>query len=366
MVGLTIGLVLSLGLFKMISGQSTAFKVQDDFARMQENGTFALRYIGDSLRMAGFYGYVTDPTSIDITTDGIVTNNDCGSGTSFPPNVTATTNWALQVAAPIQAFTNLTPATVNATLPCILASNFYQGPILVTRGAIGYRMPQTVIPTHPVANGDLSFGLAAQTDYATNIYVQSDPNAGLLFYGGDFVNLKANNNTRTTSTGADVDIFQYATYVYYLRPCSRPSGGGSTCTGAADDSGQPIPTLARQELQGSTMTETPLVEGIERIYYSFGIDNVPAGGDGIPDTFTATPAAADWQNIVAVRVSVLVRSTSLSANYNDTGKTYDLAGDGTVVYNCNLDLTTPNACRYKRKVFSQTFQLRNIAQRRGA
>src|SRR5688500_11790802 len=65
MVGLTIGLMLTLGLFTLITNQSVAFKLQDDFARTQENGTLALRYIGESVRMAGFYGYVMDPLNIN-------------------------------------------------------------------------------------------------------------------------------------------------------------------------------------------------------------------------------------------------------------------------------------------------------------
>ena len=46
MVGLTIGLVLTLGLFTLIANTSQSFKVQDDFSRMQENGATAFRYIG--------------------------------------------------------------------------------------------------------------------------------------------------------------------------------------------------------------------------------------------------------------------------------------------------------------------------------
>src|SRR5262245_34704572 len=84
MVGLTIGLLLTLGLFTLISGQSTTFKVQDDFARMQENATVALRYMGDSIRQAGFYGYVQDPSNINTVIGGIATSGDCGSALNPP------------------------------------------------------------------------------------------------------------------------------------------------------------------------------------------------------------------------------------------------------------------------------------------
>lgn len=367
MFGLTIGLVLTLGLFTLISNQSSAFKTQDDFARMQENGATALRYIGDSVRMAGFYGYTMDPGNINTTIGGVTMStgpaDDCGSATNPP-----TTNWALNVTVPISGITGLTSAAVNAQLPCILAANFLDVPLprgqqlLITRSAAGYRIPDTA----PL--GDLTADLAAQPNYRTTVYLQGDPNAGLLFYGSNFAALKAATSTRVLPSGNDVGIFEYRAYVYYLRPCSRPAGGGANCTGAGDDAGQPIPTLVRQELIGSAtgpkMIEVPLVEGIERIDFRFGIDTT---NDGIADSFTATPAdAVAWANVVAVKVSVLVRSPTPSAQYNDSAKSYDLDGDGTVDYACTADLVTPRACSYKRKVFSQTFQLRNIAQRRGA
>jgi len=351
LVGLAIGLFLTLGLFTLIVNTSQTFRVQDDFARMQENATAALHYLGDSIRMAGFYGYAMDPSL--ISNNGVATTTDCGSAANPP-----TSNWALNVITPLQGFTGLTPLTVHDVLPCILASNFVTGPVLVTRAAAGYRIPD------PNNDGNLTDGIAAQTDYNTTIYMQADPNVGLIFYGADYSDLRDAGTTRSTSTGADVDVFEYGAYVYYIRPCSRPNGGGIACTGAADDSGRPIPTLVRQELVGSAMTEVPLVEGIDLMDLRFGLDN---NNDGVPDMFTATPASTDWVNVVAVKVSLLVRSPGMSNRYDDSAKTYDLDGDGNPDYRCiDHTGTDPNVCHYKRKVFSQTFQVRNTAQRRGA
>lgn len=357
MVGLSIGLFLTLGLFTLISNTSNAFKVQDDFARMQDNAASALRYIGSSLRMAGFYGYAQSATVVNTSVGGITTVNDCGSATNTP-----LANWAIDLQFPIFGIAGLTQLTVNGVMPCILAANYLEVPggqqILVTRGAIGYRIPD------PNADGNLADGLALQRNFATNVYVQGDPGSGLIFYGGDFATHKAAGRTRTLPTGADIDIFEYATHVYYIRPCSR-FASGSTCTAAADD-GKPVPTLVRQELSGSTMTEVALAEGIERIALLYGIDNAPSNAlDGVADIFTATPTATDWPNIVSVKVTLLVRATTPNAQHDDSGKTYDLNGDNAVDYRCTTDLATPAACSYKRKVFSQMIQLRNLAQRRG-
>ncbi|HUO44607.1 MAG TPA: PilW family protein [Burkholderiales bacterium] len=365
MVGLTIGLFLTLGLFTLIANSSQSFKVQDDFSRMQENATAALRYMGDSIRMAGFVGYAQDPALINAASDGVATTTDCGSATNPP-----TANWALNMQVPIYGIPGsgagaLTQLTVHGVFPCIIATNFQSySPILVTRGAGGYRIPD------PNNDGNLTDGLAEQPNYNTTIYVQSAPAkvltggfAGLLFYGNDFAALRASNQTPLQPNGSDSDIFEYHAHVYYIRPCSRPAAG-TTCDGVTDDAGFPIPTLARQELVGSAMTEVPLVEGVDLISFQYGIDNNPNPGDGVADIFTTTPAAGDWSNVVAVRVSVLVRSPHLSSSYDDSSKQYDLDGDGVPDYACTASYA--NACKYKRKVFTQIFQLRNIALRRGA
>ena len=157
-------------------------------------------------------------------------------------------------------------------------------------------------------------------------------------------------------------MFEYRAHVYYIRPCSRPADGTAICTGSADDNGHPIPTLVRQELVGSSMTEVPLVEGVELIDYRFGIDY---DDNGVPDVFKATPLPGEWIKVMAVKVTVLVRSPNVNLAYDDSGKQYDLYGDGkTRIYKCTA--APPPACNYKRKVYSQIFQVRNIAQRKGA
>ena len=103
------------------------------------------------------------------------------------------------------------------------------------------------------------------------------------------------------------------------------------------------------------MQLTPLVEGIERLTLLYGVDD---NQDGIPDRYTDNPAGLG-ESITAVRIDVLVRTTTRTAGYDDSGKTYNLGGGAT--FNC-----TPGVdCDFKRHVFSQTVQVRNCAQRRG-
>ena len=70
--------------------------------------------------------------------------------------------------------------------------------------------------------------------------------------------------------------------------------------------------------------------------------------------------------IVTVRVTLLARSATPSAQIDDSNKTYDLNGDNVYDFRCQDMLAAePYSCQFRRNVFTQLFQLRNIAQRRG-
>lgn len=368
MVGLAIGLMLTLGLFTLIANTSQSFKVQDDFSRMQENGATAFRYLGDSLRHAGFFGNVMATSNIKFSASSTVadnTNPGCGSAANPPA-----ANWAFAFTTPLIAFADLAPSNVSAVFPCILAQNFYAGPplanpnpVLVTRGASGYRICFALVaaPGPPICTNPNSL-LAAQPDPGNTVYVQANPYDGEVFFGRDYPIAEAKKYVVGGVPGNHMEMFEYRAHIYYIRPCSRPAAGAANCTGSADDNGNPIPTLVRQELVGSAMTEVPLVEGVELIDYRFGIDS---NGDGVADVFTATPLLIQWNDVVTVKVSILVRSPSVNLSYDDSGKQYDLAGDGkSRIFACTS--SPAPACRYKRKVFSQIFQVRNVAQRKGA
>lgn len=353
MVALAIGLFLMLGLVYMMSDTSRSFRIQDDYARMQENAVTSLRYIGDSLRQAGFYGVLARTTALtprlDATT--LVVNPDCGN--------------TLTTTVPIFGYTDVTDA--NAVVNCIQNANFQPGPILITRLSTGQP-----IPTGAVGTG---------SNWPT-LFVQSDAGYGNVFLGKDYAAIAAAGMHKRDSNNNVLPIFPYQMHVYYIRPCSRPTGPAETCT-ATDDGGNPVPTLVRRELQGDAstnalgvpvanvaMVERPLAEGIERIHLLYGLDSLPLpNGDGVADRFVTDPlsiAADGWSRVVAVRVTLLVRSLTTVPGYDDSTKTYDLDGDGT--YNAAVDFRCTNAtlCAYKRAVFSQVIQVRNLAFRRGA
>ena len=75
MIGLAIGLVLSLGMVTMITGTSRGFRDLDESARMQEGAADALRYIGDSV-----FSTETWPTTYKPTPNVVCTNPQASQG----------------------------------------------------------------------------------------------------------------------------------------------------------------------------------------------------------------------------------------------------------------------------------------------
>ncbi len=355
MIGLAIGLVLSAGLLTLLANTSRSFKVQDDFARLQENGALTLRYLLDDVRMAGFYGWASSVGSLETTMrNAIAITSDCGA-------VVTASGAALNMELPISVDNALTPATVTAAYPCIAANNFLAGsPVIAMRGATGYRVWDRN------ANDNLTDDIAAETNFTNTLYVQSspaqDPNT-IIFKGSDYAALRAAGLNRAYTPGGGIvcagcegPVFEYQAHVYYVRPCSRPTAPATECSPAGtDDGGRSIPTLVRHELVGTTMQLTPLVEGVERLTLLYGQDT---NQDGIPDRFTGNPAGLG-DSITAVRLAVLVRTTATTPGFDDSNKTYDLGGGVTFTCTPGID------CNFKRHVFTQTVQVRNCAQRRG-
>lgn len=113
--------------------------------------------------------------------------------------------------------------------------------------------------------------------------------------------------------------------------------------------------LARAELQDPTAAATkyvvtPLVDGIERLHFEYGLDS---DGDGGVDAFDASPIGAEWNDVVAVRVWLLARNVDPTLGYTDV-RTYRIPG---------LDDYTPSD-GFKRQLYTSTVRLNNVAGRR--
>jgi prepilin-type N-terminal cleavage/methylation domain-containing protein len=100
----------------------------------------------------------------------------------------------------------------------------------------------------------------------------------------------------------------------------------------------------------SNQSKKPIVNGIENIQFLYGVD---ADANGAVDQYmnaTAVKAAGAWQQVVSIKVGLLVRSLEPIAPSNES-RTYDVLGVS----------FTPND-RYQRAVYTAVIQLRNVVE----
>ena len=100
--------------------------------------------------------------------------------------------------------------------------------------------------------------------------------------------------------------------------------------------------------------ESELIEGVESLQLRYGYDTTAPDADGIIDEYrtagTGVTAVADWSRVVAVRMSLLLRSdTRVAADVSVP--TSGRVNDVTVTY--------PTGSKYDRRVYTTTVAIRN-------
>jgi type IV pilus assembly protein PilW len=355
MTSITIGLLILAGLASVFVNSSNANREMRNNAEQIENGRYAIEFLTQDVRHAGYYGELTTLPAVPGSAP-----DSCAAPTAGA--VSDTSNSAL--ALPVQ---RISAASIPTGCTSLLASaNLASGSdIVVVR-----RADTTVV--NSAGSGTIT---------GSTVYLQTTGDTADVQYGVAGMISNAQNASGAASTLQRRDfsvaatgsppqfpviaaaIRKYRTHIYFVAPCSVPNGGGSVCTGSADDQGRPIPTLKRLELGASgAFSIVPIVEGIEAIRVEYGVDSAPVippdmgtglNGDGLPDAFTNAPSVADMGNTVAVRIYVLARNTAPTNGYVDD-KTYTM---GTYT-------TTATSDSYKRHVYGAETRIANQSGRR--
>jgi type IV pilus assembly protein PilW len=319
MVAVTLGLLLILALASLLAQQNKARSELEKSAAQVENGRYALSILQSEIQLAGFYGQFGAP----ITVPGALPD---------PCETSDMSEIDASLALPLQGYDN-----VGATIPsplsgCLADEDHVAGTdILVVRR--------------------LATKVAASVD-AKRVYVQTTPDSRVTDLGensaASFTLLKKDGTTLA-------DRRAYVQHIYFVSPCDVFASGETTCTADADG-GKPIPTLKRLELGVvGGVTEfvlTPLVEGVEDMQLDYGVDTEGGGAPAYP--FVEAPTLAEWPDVVAVNVSLLVRNPAETVGHDDV-KTYDLGVSGSV---------GPFNDRYKRHVYSSGVRVTNVSGRK--
>jgi type IV pilus assembly protein PilW len=326
MIASLIGVFLLGGLLQIFINSKQTNRVQDGLSRLQENGRFAMEFLGNDIRMAGFLG--------------------CNSQATLTNTVTTPTDFLYSFSKAIEGFESTsasawTPA-MNAAIPSPLGGS----DVITIRRTVdqGY-----TVTAHAVATASLTLDATATT---ANLKT-----SGFLTSAG------ANNCTVAVVTDCSAAaVFQVSAITGSA--LAHAAGGSCTLKNATDDLGKtyvdaqvyPINTLSYyvatndegrpslyRRIGGNNAEE--LVQGIEKMQILYGVDTDPTP-DNSPNYYVSANSVADMTKVVSVRVTLLV--VTLDGNLSKQPLPYTYNG-----------ATVTPADRNIRRVFSTTIAVRN-------
>jgi len=307
LVSMLLGLLLIAGVISAYLNASRHYAHEEQMARMQENGRYAMRLLSREFAMAGFYG--GSPISVDIAAASVGT--DCSVG-----------DWALDARNPLDMINDYAgqspPVSQHLTAFSCLDS-----------AAIAWHTDLVAIK-RTAADASLLRGIPAES--LTSSTVEAWYLRVVSGVAPAWEKLRPNDLRSSSRALPSLSYWEAISRIIFIRKYSEARGDA-------------IPSLCMETLAGDALTARCLVEGVENLQVEFGVDT---DEDGVPNRYLAAPTAAQMQNAVAVKIHLLLRSIGTLPGHRDD-KTYRL---GAMVVPATHDA-------YLRRVLSSTVLLRN-------
>lgn len=353
MVAITLSLIMLGGVLTLFISSKRGYAIQDASGRLQENARFASSVLGESIRMADYWGGSGNSRNVTLS-NKVATTLQAASTCDALVADTSTT-----ITSGIIGYSGGTYSSLPTNIQnCIASSNNYvpNTDLLLVR----YADPEPndyVCDTTGMANCSSSVTFNACSSSACSAYslpyVRFQPGfASWVFLGGqDFSNAPTN----MVNGGADpIYNAPYVVQLYYVRPCAVQANG-STCQ-KTDDGGQPKPTLVEVQFVNGHMTPQAIIDGVEMMKFLYGID---AGGTKKASQFQTASSVGNWEQVVSVAYSLIVRADAGNNAAPDTS-TYTLVDGSTYTPSgVTLALDTVPDKNYTRRLYNATVQVRN-------
>jgi type IV pilus assembly protein PilW len=293
MIALAIGLFLSAAAVTIYLNGKDAWVARDNLAHLQESGRIALHLIREDLRQAGFWGLNIAPRTI-VNTEPIALLNECAPG------------WATRYLSPVEFANNGN----EGYRPCIPDSD---------------HMAETDIIT---VRRSSSQRVARNSIRERGLYLLTSMTSGKVFSADADSHL---------DPGLHIDespaaLYRVLAHAYYIRPFSLAPGDG-------------VPTLVREAVSAGRVSAEPLVESIEDLQITFGVD---ADGDGSVDSYDHNGmAVGETDRVRTVVVELLARAPTVESGY--VNRRQYVLGDRSRTFHDG----------FRRQVFRATVFLRN-------
>lgn len=336
MIALVLGLVLMGGAIQVFISSKRTYNLNEEMSWIQENARFAVSFMAEDLRMAGYYGcasransvanVLNDPESSWVTNFNQGLFGYDGNDASFPTDV----------------FPRPVTATLPNSVPMSDVFTVHKADLDNSFQVKGHNTSSAVIDiegSHPYPPGTL--------------LVVSDCHHSAVFQSTGNQTNKVNHNPGgsvspgncTKKFGLPVDCNQLGSdYPFKNNAFVMRAIGHAYYIDTASNG---VPALFRESLgEGSIATvQEEMVQGIENMQLQYGVDT---NGDYIPDRYMDADDILDEQwsgGVVTARVTLLLRSLT------------ELASEPQQISFMGQAYTPTD--NYVRRVFSTTVKLRN-------
>ncbi len=311
MVAVTIGLIILAAVSGIFVTSKTTYNTQDNLARLQENARFAIYYLSEDIRRAGFSGCLEDvanvknnlttPTNFfynaSIALEGMDNNS---AGNWYPSN------------------TVLTPTDQRVGTDAITMRSAGASNISITQ-----YMPPTsaelnlsAIPTGEFAIGDII--MVSNCTHADIMQITTVQTASLKLQHNPGGGTPGNLTPHTLSTGygpgpPPAKVMKFTSRTYYVM--NRANADGTI-----------TPVLVRQDNGGAVQE---LIEGVENMQISYGIDT-DSSRDRTPNVYVRANQVSGlvitapdgqpvnpWTRVATVRFALVIRTLGNNEQYID-------------------------------------------------
>lgn len=340
MIAMVLGLVLMGGVLQVFISTKKAYNLNEEMAWIQENASFAINFMAEDLRMAGYYG--------------------CASRSSSVANVLndPDASWATDFGKGLRGYDGDDPTFPNAIFP---------QPVTATLPA---SVPATDVFTVHKADLDNAFQVTKHVASSAvidivgthafptgTVLIVSDCHHSAVFQNTGNQSNKVNHNTGNSASpgnctkglGVPVTCSTNGTSYTYKEDAFVMRAIGHAYYIAEASNG--VPSLFRKSLSTDTTTDSvstideEMVQGVENMQIQYGLDT---DSDSLPNRYVDADSVLDtqWESqVVSARVTLLLRSLTELASEPQT-----ISFLGTAY--------TPTD-NYVRRVYSTTVKLRN-------
>lgn len=370
MVAMALGLLLTGVMINVFIYSKSSIRRQEQLNTLQQGARVAFEYLTSDARMIGHLGCYTGLTDLKSNLGALTLQTNYKVGVEgYDYALTTPGSYTLSSLQPSDETSaakwsaNTAIGSISPVDPALISSGAVTGglasgsDVLVIR-TIGGRAVRlsaatvvggTQISVESVSGGMCSNGTTAKmSGFCQNSYglIASCTNARVFkvsSLAGSTLNISGTLDTDPAYPTVSTEVFPVQTVAYYVK---RSSAGGTM-------------SLYRRIFDGDNASglEQELIENVESMQIRYGVDKLllTDTADGSVNGYVAATSVLDWNDVVAIRMSLLIRAADPIEGDSASLLPTSAAVNGvTVTYPSGAGVR-----KYDRRVFTTTVAVRN-------